>query len=213
MPAPPDLSTLTSADKDALIVLLWTQVQAVTARVAELEAKLQEPAKTADTSSVPPSQGPKANRPDQAKREGPRRGSLGRRGGGRALAQDPDQFVIAKPAACVHCRSPLVDGRPETARPLWQDRSAAGPPGDHTGGALRRLLPVLRQRDAGTGSGRPGARPTVQPLDPGVRVVSARCPRHQRPAPDPAVPAPVRPGDQRRRSGYPVPAGQAAVRR
>src|SRR5512143_995087 len=109
MISPPDLSTLTSANKDALIVLLWTQVQALAARVAELEAKLQEPAKTADTSSVPPSKGPKANRPDQANREGPRRGSLGRRGGGRALAQDPDQFVIAKPAACVHCRSPLLD--------------------------------------------------------------------------------------------------------
>jgi hypothetical protein len=43
MISPPALSTLTSADKDALIVLLWTQVQALTARVAELEAKLQEP--------------------------------------------------------------------------------------------------------------------------------------------------------------------------
>src|SRR5512135_1968858 len=109
MPAPPDLSTLTSADKDALIVLLWTQVQALTARVVELEAKRQEPAKTADNSSVPPSKGAKANRPDKAKREGPRRGSLGRRGGGRVLAQDPDQVVIAKPAACVHCRGPLSD--------------------------------------------------------------------------------------------------------
>src|SRR5512135_1061152 len=103
MPLPFDLSTLSHAEKDALILALWAQVEALTARVAGLEAKLKEPAKTSDNSSVPPSKGPKANRPDKGKRSGPRKGSLGRKGGGRPLAPEPDQFVVAKAAACAHC--------------------------------------------------------------------------------------------------------------
>ena len=53
----PDLSSLMPAEKDALIQALWAQVQALTARVAELEAKLGVPPKTPDNSSMPPSQG------------------------------------------------------------------------------------------------------------------------------------------------------------
>ena len=40
MMPPPDLSRLTEAEKDALILALWAQVQTLTARVAELEARL-----------------------------------------------------------------------------------------------------------------------------------------------------------------------------
>src|SRR5512135_194604 len=109
MPLPFDLSTLSHAEKDALILALWAQVEALTARVAGLEAKLKEPAKTSDNSSVPPSKGPKANRPDKGKRSGPRKGSLGRKGGGRPLAPEPDQFVVAKAAACAHCHGALTD--------------------------------------------------------------------------------------------------------
>src|SRR3954452_8796568 len=47
MISPPDLSRLTEAEKDALIPALWAQVQALTARVAELEARLHQPRKTA----------------------------------------------------------------------------------------------------------------------------------------------------------------------
>ena len=43
MTPPPDLSHLTEAQKDALILVLWQQVQELSARVAELEAKLGEP--------------------------------------------------------------------------------------------------------------------------------------------------------------------------
>lgn len=100
MSAPADLSTLTDAEKDALIMALW-------ARVAELEARLKEPARTPSNSSLPASQGHKANRPEKAKPPGPRQGSLGRQGGGRPLAEEPDQRVIAKAAACAHCRAAL----------------------------------------------------------------------------------------------------------
>src|SRR4051812_17531819 len=109
MRPPPDLSKLTEAEKDALIPALWARVQALTARVAELEARLNEPTKTPGNSSLPPSKGHKANRPEKARPPGPRRGSLGRAGGGRPLAEEPDQFVIAKAAACAHCRAALDD--------------------------------------------------------------------------------------------------------
>src|SRR6195952_2255034 len=110
----PDLSQLTHEEKDALIRALWAQVQALTAqvqtlmaRVAELEAKLDVPPKTPDNSSLPPSRGKKTNRPEKGKRHGPRLGSLGRMGGGRPLAEPPDETVIAKPVRCAHCQAAL----------------------------------------------------------------------------------------------------------
>ena len=110
----PDLSRLTHEEKDALIRALWAQVQAltaqvqaVTARVAELEARLGGPPKTPDNSSLPPSKGQKPNRPEKAKRGGPRPGSLGRMGGGRALAATPDDTVAARPVRCAHCQAAL----------------------------------------------------------------------------------------------------------
>ena len=93
----PDLNHLTHAEKDALIRALWAQVQALTARVAELEAKLAAPPKTPDNSSLPPSKGKKANREDKVARAGPRPGSLGRVGGGRTLCASPDEVLSARP--------------------------------------------------------------------------------------------------------------------
>jgi len=106
----PDLSGLSHDEKDTLIRALWSQVEALTARVAELEARLGEPPKTPDNSSVPPSQGKKANCADNATRKGPRKGSLGRKGGGRALAANPDETVIARPVCCAHCQAALQEG-------------------------------------------------------------------------------------------------------
>ncbi len=110
----PDLSSLSHDEKDALIRALWAQVQmltaqvqTLTARVAELEAKLGAPPKTPDNSSVPPSQGKKPNREDESKRQGPRQGSLGRKGGGRPLVAHPDETVIARPLCCAHCQAAL----------------------------------------------------------------------------------------------------------
>ena len=110
----PDLRCLSHDEKDALIRALWAQnqvlvaqVQMLTARVAELEARLGEAPKTPDNSSVPPSQGKKPNRGDKVKRKGPRRGSLGRKGGGRPLVENPNETVIARPVCCAHCQSAL----------------------------------------------------------------------------------------------------------
>jgi transposase len=64
VPGLPDLNHLSHAEKDALIRALWAQVQSLTARVAALEARLGEPGKTPDNSSLPPSKGQK---PEQAR--------------------------------------------------------------------------------------------------------------------------------------------------
>jgi len=112
----PDLSRLTHEEKDALIRALWVQVQALTvqvqalaARVAELEAKPGTPPKTPDNSSLPPSQGKKPNRAAKVPRRGPRPGSLGRMGGGRPLAETPDEIVAARPVRCAHCKAALAE--------------------------------------------------------------------------------------------------------
>ena len=59
VPELPDLSQLSHAEKDDLIRRLWALVQSLTARVAALEARLGEPSKTPDISSLPPSKGPR----------------------------------------------------------------------------------------------------------------------------------------------------------
>jgi transposase len=112
----PDLSSLSRDEKDALIHALWAQVQALTAQVgsltaqvAELEAKLRLPPKTPDNSSLPPSQGKKANRDNKPARNGPRQGSLGRQGGGRRLCEAPDETVTARPCRCLQCAAPLAE--------------------------------------------------------------------------------------------------------
>jgi transposase len=101
----PPLSHLSHSEKDALIRELWGQVQALTARVAELEARLGDPPKNSGNSSQPPSRDQKANTADKAKPQGPRQGSLGRKGGGRTLCATPDETVVAQPVCCAHCQA------------------------------------------------------------------------------------------------------------
>src|ERR1700693_6207870 len=84
-----ELAKLSKEELIALGLAQAAQIEELTRRVAELEAKLGEPPKTPDNSSVPPSQGKKPHLADKPKREGPRKGSLGRKGGGRALVVHP----------------------------------------------------------------------------------------------------------------------------
>lgn len=109
-----DVGKLPHAQKDELILALFTRLEAAGRQVAELRARIDEltkPPKTAGNSSLPPSKGQKANRPDKAKKAGPREGSLGRQGGGRALALEPDETIVAKPARCQSCRSAFGAGK------------------------------------------------------------------------------------------------------
>src|SRR5215217_1667744 len=110
----PDLASRSPDEKDALIQALWAQVQALSAQVAtlqsraaELEAKLTAPPKTPDNSSLPPARGEKPNRHAKPQRTGPRQGSLGRKGGGRLLAEAPDETVTARPSRCAHGQAAL----------------------------------------------------------------------------------------------------------
>lgn len=107
-----DLSKLSHSEKGALILSLLAQLQAALGRIAELEKRLdalQSPPKTPDNSSLPPSKGQKPNRPEKTLRDGPRKGSLGRKGGGRALTAEPDEVVIARPARCRHCQTGFAE--------------------------------------------------------------------------------------------------------
>lgn len=89
----PQLETLSHQEKDALIRALWDRVQA-------LEKKRVK--KTPKNSSVPPSQGFKANlhNPEQNTRQETRKYH---HDGGRELTQTPDQIVIAVAQTCPHC--------------------------------------------------------------------------------------------------------------
>ena len=84
------------AEKDALILSLLPlvgQLEAALARIAVLEARIEEltrPPRTPDNSSTPPARGHKPNRPSG---ERPSRG--GRPGVARALAEHPDRLVEA----------------------------------------------------------------------------------------------------------------------
>jgi transposase len=84
---------MTLEEKDALILALLK-------RIEDLEARLGQPPKTPDNSSVPPSRGAKRNRPPRQKkprqkREGP--------GTTRRLAETPDRVVDCPAEACAHC--------------------------------------------------------------------------------------------------------------
>ncbi|MFQ5959654.1 MAG: IS66 family transposase [Alphaproteobacteria bacterium] len=102
----PELSRLSPAEKDALILKLWDRVQALEKRIEELEARLGRPPKSSRNSSLPPSRDRKANKPERPK--GLRReASVGRAGGGRRLHPDPDHTVEARARACPHCHGGL----------------------------------------------------------------------------------------------------------
>ena len=104
MPPEIDLSKLTVAEKDELILSLLPltgQLEAAVARIAELEQRLaafERPPKTPDNSSLPPSKGQKSDRPGGDK--SPRKS---RPGFGRALEPNPDRVVDARLDGCPHC--------------------------------------------------------------------------------------------------------------
>jgi transposase len=107
----PDLSKLSRAEKDTLILALFAQLAAAheriaaqDARILTLEARLDEltrPPKTPDNSSKPPSQGQKQDCPSPSDR--PARKS--RPGVGRTLHPNPDRRFDAMLPACPKCKS------------------------------------------------------------------------------------------------------------
>jgi transposase len=84
------------------MVALWAEVQHFRTRLADVEAKRQEPVKDAKHSSVPPSHTRKANAPARAPQGTRRQARVGRVGGGRPLHADPAQVIIATAKVCPH---------------------------------------------------------------------------------------------------------------
>src|SRR3954467_14454439 len=110
MTAPPDPTLLSLSEKDALITALLAQVQAqaeqiavLTARVAELEAKLSLPPKTPDNSSTPPSRGQKANGDGKARAK-----SKAHAGAHRPLHPNPTRRRDVLAEQCPHCHADVM---------------------------------------------------------------------------------------------------------
>ncbi|HET6521963.1 MAG TPA: IS66 family transposase [Geminicoccaceae bacterium] len=105
--APFDPSRLTPREKDELILALLDQVRLLQERAATLEARLaRQPPKTPANSSLPPSRGPKADRPRRPRRPRPHRPGITRR-----LSAAPDRTVVHHAGACRHCGATLAPQR------------------------------------------------------------------------------------------------------
>lgn len=110
-----DREALLRLSKDDLVTLILaqhTQIVALTARVAQLEAVLNAPLKGPGNSSIPPSKGQKPNRPRRAP-DYPGKPRAGRPGVTRTLAERPDRIIDATLAHCPHCTHGLgLDDQP-----------------------------------------------------------------------------------------------------
>lgn len=99
----PDIKQLDAKAKDALIVVLWSEVQKLRQQL------VKKPKKTSKNSSLPPAKGFKAQIKSKDKAsELKRAGSIGREGGGRQLSENPDQIITAKINNCEGCGTKLA---------------------------------------------------------------------------------------------------------
>jgi transposase len=110
MTSPTDPTNLSPSEKDALITALLAQVQAqaeqitlLTARVAELEARLNLPPKHPSNSSTPPSQGRKTNGDGQSKPKG-----KAHAGAHRPLHPNPTRRCDRLADQCPHCQGDVT---------------------------------------------------------------------------------------------------------
>src|ERR1700751_3187573 len=99
-----DLAKLSKEELIALALAQTAQIEELTRRIADLEAKLGGPPKTPDNSSLPPSQGRKPNRAER--RAATKR--KGRPGVFRALTPNPDRIVASGAERCPHCDHALT---------------------------------------------------------------------------------------------------------
>ena len=112
MTPPINLSQLSPAEKDALILSLLPlvgQLETALTRIAALEARLakyEQPPKDPTNSSMPPSKAQKANVPPGGAKP-PRKG---RPGVARMLDPNPGRTVEARLAACPHCAAAWAEG-------------------------------------------------------------------------------------------------------
>ena len=109
MSQPPDLTKLSSTEKDGLVLALFAQLAAAHEKITTLEARIDEltrPPKTPDNSSKPPSQGQKPDRPEPGGERPPRKS---RPGVGRTLHPNPDHVIDARLTTCPKCEAVFPD--------------------------------------------------------------------------------------------------------
>ena len=99
-----ELAKLSKEELIALVLAQAAQIEELTRRIAELEAKLGGPPKTPDNSSMPPSQ---ARKPNRAERRAAKK-RKGHPGVFRALAANPDRIVESVADRCPHCEHVLT---------------------------------------------------------------------------------------------------------
>jgi transposase len=97
---PETLDSLGKEELIGLVLAMAEQVAALQVRILELEAKLGEPPKTPDNSSLPPSKGQKSNRPRTGKKS-----RKARAGTTRKLAENPDKVRDIFAQSCPHCQA------------------------------------------------------------------------------------------------------------
>jgi len=100
MTPPPDFSSLSSAEKDALIGTLLARIDALIAENAALRERLNLPPKTPENSSTPPSQGHKASGESETKPK-----AKTHAGSHRPLHPNPTQRRDVRADRCEHCRA------------------------------------------------------------------------------------------------------------
>ena len=118
MSQPPDLTKLSSTEKDGLVLALFAQLAAAHEKITTLEARIDEltrPPKTPDNSSKPPSQGQK---PDRLEPGGERPPRKSRPGVGRTLHPNPDP-IDARLTSCPKCKAASPD-RSQTPQQVYE---------------------------------------------------------------------------------------------
>jgi transposase len=119
----PDLSLLSSSEKDALITALLVRVAALEAENAALREKLNLPPKTPENSSTPPSQGRKANAESQATPKG-----RAHAGAYRPLHPNPTRRREVLADRCSHCHADVTGVAQVASRPTTGSRSRRSRP-------------------------------------------------------------------------------------
>lgn len=102
---------LSDAEKDALLDDQAALIEALAARIKELEAALSTPKKTSRNSHLPPSSGPKANASGKNGGAHKKKPRPSRPGTSRRLTEDPDRTQQRRAEACGHCGSDVSGQR------------------------------------------------------------------------------------------------------
>jgi len=152
MPGRPDLCSLSHGQKDALITALMAQVAALTARVAELEAKLWSAAE--DARQFQPSALERPEGVGARETEGQSRSARGRPSPAPSQSDArADRFGVRPPGL----RRRRFERGAERGSRLRPDRNSRGRARRDARDAARRRLSLLRQTLQGGGARGPGA--------------------------------------------------------